>query len=392
MPGRRRSLSSTRLIRSLNAVLVLQTLYREGTCSRARIAEVTGMSLATMTRIISELTKRGLVSEYTVAESTGGRKPVILGLNYDKLYSVGIQLVRDRIALGFCNLRGEIITKRTFQPYSLDPDNLVGELSKEFDLLLGTNGINREHILGIGLAISGVVNADTGVLLRSVNLGWRDVPISEALKEAFGFPVVVENDANAAALAELWFGCAKDVPNFMYLKTDTGVGAGIVCNGNLMAGPRGMAGEIGHVPVIRNGRECICGQRGCLDTYLYAQGLLRRYEAETGVHLEHTADFFERVLSGDQAAEAMVEEAVEALSIVASFAATMLDLDLVVAGGLWGQLGDGFCDRVEKRCNYIIERSGLAKTLKVRGSALGEDSDIRGAVGIVINRLFTPPI
>lgn len=392
MPGQRRSLSSTRFIRSFNVVSVLRTLYREGACSKSRISQITSMSPATVTRIISELVEQGVVSEYTVAESTGGRKPVIFRLNYDKLYVVGIQLVRDRVALGLCDLKGQILVKRVFQPYSLEPRSLVAELSREFELLLGMNGINREHILGSGLAISGIVRADTGLLVRSVNLGWRDVPISEALEGALGFPVVVENDANAAALAELWFGCARDVSNFMYLKTDTGVGAGIVCGGSLMAGPRGMAGEIGHAPVIRDGRECVCGQRGCLETYLYAQGLLRRYEAETRVHLERPRDFFDLIVSGDPAAQEMMREASEALGVMASVAATMLDLDLIVVGGLWGELGERFCGPVEKRCNEIIERSGLGKTLKVRGSALGEDSDIRGAVGIVINRWFTPPI
>ncbi len=392
MPRPRRSLSSTRLIRSFNVVSVLQTLHREGACSKARIAEITSMSPATVTRIISELAEQGLVSEYRVAESTGGRKPVIFGLNYDKLYVVGIQLVRDRVALGLGDLKGKILTKRSFRPYSLEPEDLVVELSKEFELLLAMNGVNREHILGSGLAISGVVNAETGNLVRSVNLGWRDVQISEALEATLGFPMVVENDANAAALAELWFGCAKDVSSFMYLKTDTGVGAGIVCGGGLMAGPRGMAGEIGHIPVIDDGRECVCGQRGCLETYLYAQGLLRRYEAETGVHLEDARDFFERVASDDPAARGMMDEAARALAAVASFAATALDLDLVVVGGLWGELGGRFCDPVEERCNYVIERSGLPKTLKVRGSALGEDSDILGAMGIVTNRWFTPPI
>ncbi|MCR4401650.1 MAG: ROK family transcriptional regulator [Firmicutes bacterium] len=392
MPGQRRSLSSTRFIRSFNVVSALQTLYREGACSKSRISQITSMSPATVTRIISELVEQGVVSEYKVAESTGGRKPVIFRLNYDKLYVVGIQLVRDGVALGLCDLKGRILAKRKFRPYSLEPKSLIAELSREFELLLGMNGVNREHILGSGLAISGIVSSESGTLVRSVNLGWSDVRISEVLESALGFPVVVENDANAAALAELWFGCARDVSSFMYLKTDTGVGAGIVCGGSLMAGPRGMAGEIGHAPVVRDGRECVCGQRGCLETYMYAQGLLRRYETETGVHLEEPRDFFTLITSGDEAARRMMDEAAEALGVMASVAATMLDLDLIVVGGLWGELGERFCDPVEKRCNEIMERTGLGKTLKVRGSALGEDSDIRGAVGIVIDKWFTPRI
>lgn len=392
MAGHRRSLSSTRLIRSFNVVSVLQTLYREGASSKAGIARITSMSPATVTRIISELTEQGLVSEYRIAESTGGRKPVVFRLNHDKLYAVGIQLVRDRFVLGLSDFMGKILAKRSFQPYSLEPADLAAELATEFELLLGTNGINREHILGCGLAISGIVNADEGSLLRSVNLGWHNVRMSEVLEGALGFPVVVENDANAAALAELWFGCGKDVSDFVYLKTDTGVGAGIVCGGNLIRGPRGMAGEIGHVPVMGDGRECVCGQRGCLETYLYAQGLLRRYEAEAGIHLERVQDFFARIVSGDPVAGAMMHEAVQVLAVVAANAVTMLDLDLIVIGGLWGGLGERLCGAVEDRCNQVIERSGLAKTIKVRGSALGEDSDLLGAVGIVIHRWFTPTI
>ena len=269
---------------------------------------------------------------------------------------------------------------------------MISEIGKEFELLLSLNGINKEHILGIGLAISGIVNADAGILLRSVNLGWKDVNISNELEEALGFPVVLENDANAAALAEFWFGCAKDIANFMYLKTDTGVGAGIMSEGRIMVGPRGMAGEIGHVPVIQNGRECACGQNGCLETYLYGQGLIRRYEQETGVQLEEPEELFNRMASQDPYARSLANEGVEALTTVLSLAANMADLDLIVIGGLWGELGDSFLSSIEMGCNEIIERTGLGKTLVVRGSALGENSDILGAVATVINRWFTPPI
>jgi N-acetylglucosamine repressor len=388
----RRSLSSTRLIRSYNAVSVLRTMYREGACSKAQIAELTSMSPATVTRIVSELLDQGLVTEDKIAESTGGRKPVIFRLNYEKLYIVGVELVRDRVALAICNLKGRILSKRSFRPYSLEPSDLVAEIAREFDHLLSFNEINKEHILGVGLAMSGIVDADAGRLLRSVNLGWRDVDISGEIENALGFPVVVDNDANAAALAEFWFGCAKDVSNFMYIKTDTGVGAGIMSEGRVMTGPRGMAGEIGHVPVVKGGRECACGQRGCLETYLYGQGLTRRYELKTGIHLEDSEDLFERARSGDPHAEELIDEGAEALVTVASLAANMADLDLIVIGGLWGTLGDGFLGNVERACNEIMERSGLARTLAVRGSALGEDSDILGAVATVINRWFTPPI
>jgi len=387
-----RSLSSTRLIRSFNVVSVLQTLYREGAASKADITRITSMSPATVTRIVSALIEQGLVSEYKIAESTGGRKPIVFRLKDDKLYAVGIQFVRDHVALGLCDFQGRILTKRLFEPYSLVPENLVAELGKEFELLLAADGVNREHIIGCGLAITGIVNAGAGNLLQSINLGWHNVELSKILEDALGFPVVVENDANAAALAEFWFGRAKETPDFMYLKTDGGVGAGIVINGKLITGPHGMTGEIGHIPIVEDGHECVCGQHGCLETYLYAQGLLRRYEVETGVHLKSVGEFFHLIASGDPAAVKLKNEAVKAVSLAVSYAANLLDLDLVIIGGLWGGLGEEFCGRVEENCRRTIEHSGLAKPFRVRGSALGEDSDILGAVGIVIHKWLTPVI
>ena len=388
----RRSLSSTSLIRSFNVVSVLQTLYREGACSKSRIAEITRMSPATVTRIVSELVRQGVVAEYEIAESTGGRKPVIFRLSYDKLYIMGIQLIRDRVKLAVCDLRGKVLDKRTFNPYSLQPSDVVSEIARELELLITLNEIDREHVLGVGLAISGIVNSESGVLLRSVNLGWQDVRIREYLEQALGFRVVVENDANAAALAEFWFGCAGDVSSFMYLKTDTGVGAGIVCERALMTGARGMAGEIGHVPLVKDGHECVCGQRGCLETYLYGQGLLRRYESLTGTHLDGVHDFFAHAAAGDPTTLSMVREAVEAIGTALAMAATLLDLDLVVVGGLWGELGDLVIRPVQARAVEILRRSGLDRALAVRSSALGDDSDVLGAAGTVINRWFTPPI
>jgi predicted NBD/HSP70 family sugar kinase len=153
-----------------------------------------------------------------------------------------------------------------------------------------------------------------------------------------------------------------------------------------------MAGEISHVPVIKNGRECACGQNGCLETYLYGQGLIRRYEQETGAQLEEPEELFCRMADQDPYAKSLMNEGVEALTTVLSLAANMADLDLIVIGGLWGRLGDSFLSSIEIGCNEIIERTGLGKTLAVRGSALCENSDILGAVATVINRWFTPQI
>jgi len=176
-------------------------MYREGACSKAQIAELTSMSPATVTRIVSELLDQGLVTEDKIAESTGGRKPVIFRLNYEKLYIVGVELVRDRSAFAICNLKAGFSAKRSFRPYSLEPSDLVAEIAREFDHLLSFNEIKQgTYISGSVLAIVGHTWMQTAGRLLKVGQLWDGemLDISGEIENALGFPVVVDNDANAA--------------------------------------------------------------------------------------------------------------------------------------------------------------------------------------------------
>ena len=392
MRGHRLSFSNIRFVRSFNTVSILRTLYQEESCSRARLTEVTKMSPATVTRIVSELIEQGLIVEECIGESNGGRRPVIFKLHYDKLFVAGLQILRDQVVVAIYDIKGRQVAKKAFRQYSLEPEALLAELAAEFETLLKQRQIDREHILGIGLAISGIVDNEKGILLRSGNLGWRDVKVTEILEKALGIQIFIENDANAAALAEIWFGKAVDVRNMIYIKAATGVGAGVIYERNLLTGVLGMAGEIGHVPLIRGGRPCRCGQFGCLETYLYLPDVLRHYELTSGVCLQSGEELFAQAASGDPLARQLIAEALEALTAMLSFAVLLLDLELVVIGGLWGKFHDQFIAPLHERLQDELDKSGLNKPVNVVGSALGEDSDLAGAAGLVINEWFTPPI
>ena len=392
MRTQKMGLNSTHLIRSFNAVAVLQTLYREGSVSRAHLTEVTKMSPATITRIIAELIEQRVIIEERIGESNGGRRPIILRLNYDQLFVVGVQILRDRVALAISDIKGKMIVKKVFQQYSLEPDSLFSELSIELESLLKSARIDREYILGVGLAIAGIVDSENGILLRSVNLGWREVEVAEKLEKLLNIPVYVENDANAAALAEMWFGGAKEISSMMYIQTTSGVGAGIIYDRRLLTGSRGMAGEIGHLPLIANGQLCRCGQRGCLETYLYLPDVMRRYTEKTGMMLENDGKIFKEAANGDVVAQLMIAEAIEALSISISWAEVILDLEMVIIGGMWGKIDDFYLGQIKAKLQGVLERSGINKSVIIKGSELGEDSDLLGAVGLVTNEWFTPPI
>lgn len=391
---RRRTLHSTSIVRSYNAAAVLQTLHRVGSCSRSELTELTRMSPATVSRITAQLIEKGIIIEERVGESTGGRPPVLLRLDYEKLCIVGVRLLRDEVSLGLFDLHGQALHKVSYVPYDLDPQFLLRELRTRIDEMLAlSGGPMGNHVLGLGVAVAGVVRSGEGVVVRSVHLGWRDVAIARQLERLLGLPVFVENDANAGALAEMWFGehgGEDDVTSFMFVKTDTGVGAGLLLEQQLLSGTRGMVGEIGHIPIVPDGHLCRCGQRGCLETYMYMPDVLGRYEELSGVAVDKQT-FFDSGTKGDPVAATLIHEAREALTFALSAAAALLDLDKIVVDGGWGAFDPAFLQTIEKQVRATIQSTGLDKTITVRPSGLGDDGDLLGAVGLVSNRLFSPP-
>ncbi|HBL36931.1 MAG TPA: hypothetical protein DDZ55_09005, partial [Firmicutes bacterium] len=244
------SLTSTGYLRTVNVISVLRVLYKEGSCSRSELSKLTGISLPTITRILTELLRKSYVVPVGHEQSSGGRRPELFRLNSNQLMIIGIYLRSSEVILSVANVDGKIIEKRSFIPFSLIPEEFINELVKELWLLIKGSGIEQEQLVGIGVAVAGVVDNKLGTIIHSNNLSWNNVAIGKLLEERTGGTVIVENDANSAALAELWFGCAKEVSSLVYLKTDTGVGAGLICERRLISGPFGMAGEIGNLPVL----------------------------------------------------------------------------------------------------------------------------------------------
>lgn len=386
---RRRRLSSTSLIRSYNATSILRTLHAKGACTRAELARATGISPATVSRIVNQLAEAGLVQVKALAASSGGRRPALLEIDQTKLHVVGVELRRDQVAMILVNLRGEAIRQAAYPPGTLQPEALVTHLAQRIHRLIEEAAVDRGSLLGVGLAVAGVVNRAEGRVVRSVNLGWAQVPLAAQLEERLELPVLVENDANAAALSEVWFGQRHPPANLIFLKTEAGVGAGIVLEHQLFNGPRGMAGEIGHIPLIPDGHPCRCGQRGCLETYVNVRDVLKRYTELTGREADQET-FFRRAAKGEPAARALVEEARQALTLTSAHVALLLDVEAIFIGGVWGAFSPAFVQEVEAGVQRVIDQTGLEKSVRVHGASLGADADLMGATGLVIDSWLTP--
>lgn len=265
-------------VRLQNERLLLNLIWSERAISRAEIARVTGLSRSTVSAIVEDLLETGLVSFRGAGESQGGRPPVILGFEDDALALVGVDLGASHVSVIVTNLRGEARAWRT-RNHTVRPDPegslaLVDELIGE---ALYDAGMSDERIVGIGMGVPSPVNPKhPGKVSPLVMPRWRDVDIVGRLKAVHSCPVLLDNDANLGALAELWWGKGVGARDLVFIKVGTGIGCGHIIHGDIYRGATGVAGEIGHLTLDPNGPPCVCGLTGCLATYVGTDALLAR--------------------------------------------------------------------------------------------------------------------
>lgn len=349
--------------RGHNRSLVLQTLYSSGRLSRADIARGTGLTRVTVSDLVAELMAEGLVVEIGPREGARPGKPAtLLDIDRSAFQIVGVDLSEHRLFRGaVLDLDGQILERA-----EVLLEGATGEdaLAKVFALVERLVASAARPILGIGVGSPGVVDL-AGVVLSAPNLGWSGVGLQSLLVERFRMPVLVANDANAAALAEHSFGEAHS--DMMLVKVGHGVGAGLLLDGVSLFGSRFAAGEIGHVVVgTDGGEECVCGKHGCLETWLATP----RLEAKLA---ERPAD-----------RDAILREAGRRLGITLAPVVGALNLAEVVLSGptslLDGPLAEATIETLRTRT--MAEFHG---DLILRMTTLGEDIVMRGAAVMVLS-------
>ncbi len=264
----------------MNRNLVLNVL-RTGAASRADVVRTTGLSPATVSLIVSELIDSGLVNEVGEGKSSGGRPPLVLRLDDERNYVVGVKLMRHVISVAVTDLRAEVVYSEVVDlaPSAVAPASVLEALCNTVEHAIRPAGIELDQVVGIGIGLAGLVDADTGVCRYSPSFGWSEVPVAAPISERLGRPVLVDNDVNTLTVAEQWFGRGHGVDDFVVVTVGEGVGAGIVVEGRLYRGAKGAAGEIGHMRLDGEDALCRCGGRGCLEA-VSSDGAVRRYLAE----------------------------------------------------------------------------------------------------------------
>jgi predicted NBD/HSP70 family sugar kinase len=272
-------IGNRQLIRTLNRTAVLNMIKSRGPIGRAEIARRTGLSPATVSSLTADLIASQLVLETKPGESSGGRRPILLEINPAGGFVVGLKLTEDRVIAALINLDGDVMDKRTDRLTGAAPEQVVGAIERCVGRLLKGAGLAPGQLLGVGVGLAGVVDAEAGVSRQQPFLGWRDVPLGPMLAARLNTLVHIDNDVNALTLAERLYGRGQGVDDFLTVTVGRGVGLGIVIGGDLFRGARGGGGEFGHLVVDVDGPVCECGKRGCLEAYVGEAGLLRQAHA-----------------------------------------------------------------------------------------------------------------
>lgn len=259
------------LIKEINQFNILNTIRGAKSISRVELAQITGQSRASVTNITARLIENNLIYEKEIKNSNQrGRKRVMLAINADAAYVVGIKVSAFMISCAVADMQADIrssvdLPVRT----SNKPVEFVADLIEEgVSYCISQAGLTPDMISGIGTGIPGLINRKKGINHWTLFYQKGNVPLRELIQERFDIPVWVENDANTVTLAHQWFGHGRGIDNFLVVTIEDGVGMGIVMNGQLYTGENGMAAEFGHVVVHPHGNQCRCGKKGCIESYI----------------------------------------------------------------------------------------------------------------------------
>jgi len=393
------------LIKELNRVFVVNTILKYEPISRTKIAELTELSLSTVSNIVASLIKKGLVQETGEDKSKGGRKPIMLKLNPGMGLVIGIKIGLDGIVAALVNLKGTILYQIACPvPVKEGKGTVIKSVMNVIRNLIKEARADFSQVIGCGIGVSGLVDSSCGTLLHSAILGWENIQFKELLEKEFNIPVFVDKDVNALALGEKRYGAARGINNFVCVTVGTGIGAGIVLNGEIYHGNSGGAGELGHIIIDKNGPLCYCGKHGCLevfssDRFIIKEAkkaltggkktLIKNFLNNTDLNNLSVSTILEAARKGDIVAKDIFEQAGRNLGIGISNLINIIDPEVILMEGREMKAGKLIFHPMQKA---IRENSPLRRDIKILSPQLEEKGWVIGAAELVLKEIFKAPI
>lgn len=389
-------------MKSLNKSVILNKIVNDGPISRAQIAKDTKLTPPTVGSIVKELMEQDIVKESVLGSSQGGRKPTMLVINHLGFYIIGVDAGPTEIECILTDLSGEISANQTTKITTpISKESFLVTIKKSIRNLLQANATIEDKVIGIGVAMHGVVDVEAGIALFAPNMDLRDIPIKAELEAEFNYIVKVENDARALAIGEVWFGKGKGSASMIAVNIGNGVGAGITINGKLYHGESNIAGEIGHMTVDLNGKRCECGNKGCLQTVISGPAIAERtIEAlkQGGKSILHSLyegkldkitgeSVFQAAQQGDSFAQQLLYETGEYIGIGLINLIHIINPTKIIIGGGVSRSGEFILEAIQKT---IKDRAltPQAKETEVVLTSIGDQATALGAVALLLVELF----
>lgn len=377
------------LMKSVNKSIILNRIRTNEPISRAQIAKDTKITPPTVSSIVKELIEQEIIKESDFGASSGGRKPTMLQINSNRFYVIGLDIGPNTIGSILTNLSGNVLTRQEKKlDKNLTNNQLLSLLKNIIHSLLQDASI-KNNVIGIGVAMHGVVDIKNGLSLVAPNLQLINIPIKDTLEKEFDLVVQVENDARAMALGESWFGEHGYNKSMLAINIGSGVGAGLVINGSLYHGANDLAGEVGHMTIDINGEVCDCGNKGCLQTFITGSAIVNKAKDLLSPDITSGEEVYQLALNGNETAIDILIETGRIIGIGLTNLIHVINPELIVLGGgvtkserfLLGPI------KHEIQTRGLIE---IAKDTNIIISKLKDDATLLGAISLVLIELFDP--
>ena len=382
---------------------IIKLLYLQKSQTNANLVKETGLSLPTVTQLLNDLTEQHSIELLGSGNSSGGRKPNLIGLTDDAFYVVSVAIERYSAKIALINSKNNNVTgTKQIELDIKDKNATVDIISSELNNFKNQLDINLERLIGVGISMPGLTNTDKGINYNFLNFGKQS--LAEILTERIGLPVYIINDAKSRALAELRFGKAKGTSNTLVIYIGWGLGTGLILDGKLYYGSMGFSGEFSHIPIIENGILCHCGKRGCLETVasglalerLALKGIangenteLTRLAGKSPKHI-HYMTVVDSALKGDSFSIDILTEIGSELGRGIAMLVQILNPELILFGGQMLKAGHFLTIPIEHSLNkYCL--TDLRNSYKIGISDMGEEASLLGPVINVVEKYFSNP-
>ena len=358
-------------VRMQNTKKVTNLLYKQGALSKQEIAHALSLSLPTVNLLVSQLREEGLVYMQSADESSGGRIPEIVHFQYEGLYAFGIEITGHHIRLTLINLGGKaLVTNSIRVPFRNEKEYWTDLRAILLDTLR-SHRVDPSTVLGVGISIPGVVRHDMHYIDFAPTLELRHFDY-DSVEDFLGFPILFENEANAAGFAEVW-SHGDDISDAIYLSINKGVGGAVIINHQLSYGINRRGGEFGHMTIVPNGEVCSCGKHGCFEAYCSTRTLSASTDDQLSI-------FFQR-LPNNPDYRARWEAYLDNLALAVSNICIAWDVPIIIGGAISPYLENDF-QRFVQKVEQLIPFSSNNAYLSL--SKNGENAACIGAALMIV--------